>query len=87
MIINRVTDDDLSSCGHTPSFSTPEIEVYYIPNYSAYVLWYDNIHDFDSKNFNMYEDAICYAYNMACNGVLDLSLESIIKLTKEYNKV
>ena len=75
-----------SFSNHTPSFHAPEIEIYYTPTYNAYVLWYDSIYDFDSKNFNTYYDAICYAYNMVYNNVLELSLESILKLTKEYNK-
>jgi len=39
------------------------------------------------RQFNTYEDAICYIYNMVYNNALELSLESMIKLTREYNKI
>jgi len=73
-----------------PYFNLPEVEISTVcPNsFQQYFrVWYDKETHENRNKFNTYEDAICYVYNMTLNNELELSLESMIKLTREYNKI
>ena len=66
------------------SFIVPEFIVEWDTVANNYMLYLVSA---QYRQFNTYEDAICYAYNMVYNNALELSLESMIKLTKEHNKI
>ena len=60
------------------SFIVPEFIVEWDTVANNYMVWRTPSAQY--RKFNTYYDAICYVYNMAYNGALELSLESIIKL-------
>lgn len=65
-------------------FTLPELEINWETIINKYTVYFLNG---ALRNFDTYEDAICFLYSHACNDAIELSLESMIKLTKEYNKI